>query len=1019
MFVCPNCSRSFQTAQGHNHHYAICTSKMSHKRHKIPKPKKIKLVDESDKIREPSEIPLQHLDLLQPQNDEPNCDDNSSFTSETSGVTADIMDKNLVLNLAPRQKILLQQETMHQRKISKTKMLWSNNDLVRLDLLKILQKHNCHNSAFKDILEWHEHYQHLHTTSPPSQYEKTTMQREQFIASLEKRFDMSRMKPTVHKLHMSDTEYISISVFDFQQQLLSILRDKELMHQSNLVVDAMVKISNGYKSPKITDIQDGEWYSCALNHYKELYGDDPHRLVCGIILTVDKTHTDWKGKLCLEPVQFTLSIFNKEVRKRNSKCWRCLGYINDMEGYDIKKFYTDKKRTMNKKYHSDRSQYDLQNRDTTQPSILENDIEPSENILHEEDLNQKSGIQSSYTEKKSKIYHQILNVILRSMKESQDIGLAWNIEFSSGQKRLMKMYFPLCLCVVDMKGARQLCGMYDSAATNMKRPCISCDCDNENLDNENFKCKPVLHDDILKTIMDEEATKQDYQHISQHRNECNVFFNMNLGGWKYGIWGLCPSEILHQFYEGVVGYLLEEFLENFLTPRYQLALTKGVGMIIQASKNLGCSNEYPTGTFSMGINKFNKMKGIEKFGCLFYLCIFLHTGLIETKYFEGEDSLTEPMKSSNNFYSLLKSWRNLFEQCLYYHDWTMKPNFSKDDLKVAQHSIKKLHRSLKKHLNRDGKGIKSIPKIHEFFHVTRNILWHGPPIGYDTRPTESNLKVHKRMAQNTQRQISSFSHQTASCLHENTVIRESVANIQRFSTKMLCNNQVKKKQPIDLHQRTSINEKKSISRHYFFAIYNKEQSSVGFFKEKDGKTPILNTEHFNDEIKLFLKERIFLLLANPERDNCIKCCENIIRQGISFRGYSTTDDDKYPGWAMIQWVDSQCPAQILFYMYLHNLDFNQENRLLYRLPCQYAVIRSLQCRPICNNTGNHRPVCRKVQFENVPHKYRIVSERTFVGSCFVIPNFGKDGIQKNVLYFFPRNYDGMQNNCGEGWFSKF
>ncbi|MGB0356573.1 MAG: hypothetical protein ACPGII_10950, partial [Opitutales bacterium] len=61
----------------------------------------------------------------------------------------------------------------------------------------------------------------------------------------------------------------------------------------------------------------------------------------------------------------------------------------------------------------------------------------------------------------------------------------------------------------------------------------------------------------------------------------------------------------------------------------------------------------------------------------------------------------------------------------------------------------------------------------------------------------------------------------------------------------------------------------------------------------------------------------------------------------------------------------------------------------------------------------------KVQFENVPHKYRIVSERTFVGSCFVIPNFGKDGIQKNVLYFFPRNYDGMQNNCGEGWFSKF
>ena len=58
-------------------------------------------------------------------------------------------------------------------------------------------------------------------------------------------------------------------------------------------------------------------------------------------MTIDKTHTDWKGKLCLEPVQFSLSIFDKEVRKRNSNCWRCLGYINDMETYHMKKIHTN------------------------------------------------------------------------------------------------------------------------------------------------------------------------------------------------------------------------------------------------------------------------------------------------------------------------------------------------------------------------------------------------------------------------------------------------------------------------------------------------------------------------------------------------------------------------------------------------------------------------------------------------------------------------------------------------------
>ena len=44
----------------------------------------------------------------------------------------------------------------------------------------------------------------------------------------------------------------------------------------------------------------------------------------------------------------------------------------------------------------------------------------------------------------------------------------------------------------------------------------------------------------------------------------NAFFNVNIGGWKYGIWGLCPSEILHQFYEGLISYSLEFFSKQFL-----------------------------------------------------------------------------------------------------------------------------------------------------------------------------------------------------------------------------------------------------------------------------------------------------------------------------------------------------------------------------------------------------------------------------------------------------------------------
>jgi len=45
----------------------------------------------------------------------------------------------------------------------------------------------------------------------------------------------------------------------------------------------------------------------------------------------------------------------------------------------------------------------------------------------------------------------------------------------------------------------------------------------------------------------------------------NAFFNVQMGGWKYGIWVICPSEIIHQYYEGIVAYTLQYFTTEILT----------------------------------------------------------------------------------------------------------------------------------------------------------------------------------------------------------------------------------------------------------------------------------------------------------------------------------------------------------------------------------------------------------------------------------------------------------------------
>jgi hypothetical protein len=73
---------------------------------------------------------------------------------------------------------------------------------------------------------------------------------------------------------------------------------------------------------KIADIDTGYVYRTA---YKNLCTRS-NQVICGIICYIDKLATGRHGHLSLEPVYFTLSIFNQKTRNR-PKAWRPLGYI--------------------------------------------------------------------------------------------------------------------------------------------------------------------------------------------------------------------------------------------------------------------------------------------------------------------------------------------------------------------------------------------------------------------------------------------------------------------------------------------------------------------------------------------------------------------------------------------------------------------------------------------------------------------------------------------------------------------
>ena len=181
--------------------------------------------------------------------------------------------------------------------------VWRINDLAKIDLLQTLNRHGCPNKLYDDILKWTRHYNSrsgLTLFDNGTQFER----RETFLRLLSKKQDMKKLETQINLLVFNNGGLINITTFDFKQQLLSMFRDKKLMSPENIIYDQEPPADNN----NISEIQDSTWYKNAIQYFNNKYGIDKDRMVCGIILSIDKTHTDSKGNLCLEPVNFSLSI---------------------------------------------------------------------------------------------------------------------------------------------------------------------------------------------------------------------------------------------------------------------------------------------------------------------------------------------------------------------------------------------------------------------------------------------------------------------------------------------------------------------------------------------------------------------------------------------------------------------------------------------------------------------------------------------------------------------------------------
>ena len=866
---------------------------------------------------------------------------------------------------SPEQMRLWSEQEQFLKVSTGANNIWPINDLAKIELMQTLNRHGCPHTLYADIIKWAQHY-----NGRPgfSLFQKETgfEKRETFFKRLGKKVGMTKLQPTMKELIYSNGIKIPITTFNFSDQLLSLFRDKHLMDSKNLVLGAS-SLSSSSPGDNVSEVQDSMWYQTSCKYFNDRYGEDPSRIVCGIILTIDKTHTDSKGKLCLEPVDFTLSIFNKHIRRTRKTAWRTLGFINDLSAgiYD--------------------------------------------EICHDESNFESMAGTTGLTKsaKKSIIYHQMLNIILDSLRSVQETGLVWKFETPNQQEQYFNLVFPLCFCIVDMKGGKQLCGMYD--ANNVSRPCISCYSSQEQLDNSSTICRPVKSSDVIEVIREQSDPQrlQKLKDISQHPLLKNAFFDMCTGGWPYGIWGMCPTEVLHQFYEGMVNYALTEFFEEVLSPTHVRNLERVLRCIVKASKNQSNRFHFPITSFGMGISKLSKMKGIEKHAAVFFLSIFLHTQVSRTHKFGGGRSM------DSSFVNKLKEWRKLFEKFLYYHDWLMQPSFKKSELVMMESCVKNLHILCRRLIQRNGNGISGIPKFHELFHVIRDIYRFGPAVMFDSCITEGHHHYQKLHAQRTQRRISQFSSQTGVHLLEDQLIHGTwnYLNNSDPSFSYMSNRKVSPPKKYKFGGRyTAYVENDSV------LFKNEEKKNNLFFAN------LQSTKDFTGNLRRFFMDRLFSLM-DSRQDKVIPCYASLSTNNFVYKGYSRKVSE-HPSWAEFIWMNSSqdefsVPGKIIMFLDFKNIRFQQEYRHLYPQNEYHVIIESL--RSSVNESARrnvHQPICQSCVTENVDYQFHCVSVMTLQEPCFIIPDFASPSNddeleQRKYLYVYNRNYHMKQiETCG-------
>ena len=727
--------------------------------------------------------------------------------------------------------------------------------LAHLDLLVLLDQARAPMKLYDEVIAWVNRCQREYKYN----HEETPFLRSSLISQLYTRFDMHGLQPIQKRILLPATQMeIDLVIHDARQALYSLLTDKVLMQDDNLLFDGDTPFG---PPPEDTSIL-GDINTC--DRYRECYASmctGPNDVLCPLFLFADKTHTTENGNLCMEPVSLTHGLINRATRNK-TEAWRPLGYVKN------------------------------------------------QGVLPK--------VKSSL---KAQDYHFMMDAILESLVKLQETGgIAWRLKYKGVEYDVI-LKIVVLFVIADNEGHDKLCGRYlSSLARRLCRYCDCPIADISNPDvkfsyTKQSQVEKLVQKNDLKGLqaMSQHHLQNAFYRLDFGPNSrglhgaCpaellhtvqyglslysaqSLFFQKklkrNTGGKRRRLATMQDDPQVYLPAESSM-YSTHSVLGGQLTSRVD-GWAKKYGRWLQHQSD----RDLPRCFFSQSLSSMKKFNGHEVQGILLLLLLILCSyGSAE----EIDDKLT-PERHAN--------YISLLEKLVLWEEFLKCPTFRRKDLREVKKYVPLLLDLFKRVVNRqEGLG-NTFLKFHLPLHMIDDIMEFGSPLNFHGNVGEHNfIDMVKKPSAKTQRRSSTLDYQTATRYTESVAILKGKSLLPNIGF-----------EDIGIEKTSQDQCQFHGSKKYYVT-----QDGI-YCRHGKLKVPVRwSDKNLQKRTHAFIKDMILPSVGDEVEVELLTKCK---REGIIFRGHpGYSAQAGWHDWAIFDWGnDCLIPGHIIIFVNLSTL----------------------------------------------------------------------------------------------------